>query len=272
VCQQGTKVKEFVKNLIKIVIFGGMIFIISRLFYLIWRVWFYILVAMPIIAMFPVLLLLTSSDKFYKQFFWLARNIWAPFILYGMGFFPVIRKEEKIIHNKSYMLVANHTSMTDIMLMLRTSPNPFVFVGKKELAKIPIFGLFYKRVCILVDRSNAQSRTAVYKRAQARLNSGLSICIFPEGGVPDDESIILDTFRDGAFRLAIEYQIPVVPISFADNKKRYPFRFFAGSPGKMRVKVHKFLSTQGLQTTDKVALKDKAYKIIEQELIKVQKQ
>ncbi|XLS29342.1 lysophospholipid acyltransferase family protein [Flavobacteriaceae bacterium M23B6Z8] len=249
-----------------------MIFLFRSLFYLIWRVWFYVLVAIPIIIMFPILLLLTSRDKFYKQFFWLARNVWATFVLYGMGFFPVIKRDEKIIRNKSYMLVANHTSMTDIMLMLRTSPNPFVFVGKKELVKIPVFGFFYKRVCIMVDRSSAQSRTAVYKRAQARLNDGLSICIFPEGGVPEDESVLLDEFRDGAFRLAIEYQIPVVPISFADNKKRFPFRFFGGSPGRMRVQIHKFLPTVGMQLEDKSKLREKVHQIIKQRLIKFQKE
>ncbi|HBK82377.1 MAG TPA: 1-acyl-sn-glycerol-3-phosphate acyltransferase, partial [Flavobacterium sp.] len=59
-------------------------------------------------------------------------------------------------NGKSYMLVANHTSMTDIMLMLcLVRNNPFVFVGKAELAKIPVFGFFYKRTCILVDRSNS---------------------------------------------------------------------------------------------------------------------
>ena len=249
-----------------------MIFILSRLFYFLWRVWYYILVALPILVLFPVLLILSSSDKYYKQFFWLARNIWAPFILYGMGFFPRIKKQQKIVRDKSYMLVANHTSMTDIMLMLRTSPNPFVFVGKKELAKIPVFGFFYKRVCILVDRSNAKSRTAVYKRAQARLNNGLSICIFPEGGVPEDETILLDTFRDGAFRLAIEYQIPLVPITFADNKKRYPFRFFAGSPGKMRVLVHEFFTTEGLKPEDKLVLKENTYKLIKNQLHNFQKE
>ncbi|WP_340201189.1 lysophospholipid acyltransferase family protein [Ascidiimonas sp. W6] len=249
-----------------------MIVLLRNLFYIIWRIWFYILVAIPIIILFPVLLVLSSRDKFYKQFFWLARNIWAPFVLFGMGFFPIIKKEEKIVKNKSYMLIANHTSMTDIMLMLRTSHNPFVFVGKKELAKIPLFGLFYKRVCIMVDRTSAKSRTAVYKRAQARLNSGLSICIFPEGGVPDDESILLDEFRDGAFRLAIEYQIPVVPISFADNKKRFPFRFFGGSMGKMRVQVHHFLPTKGMKIENKTVLKEQAYTVIKNQLKKFQKE
>ena len=168
-------------------------------------------------------------------------------ILYGMGFIPKIHEKQPMKKGKSYMLIANHTSMTDIMLMLEACKNPCVFVGKKELVKIPIFGFFYKRVCIMVDRSSAKSRSAVYNRAKARLDNGLSICIFPEGGVPDDESLVLDEFKDGAFRLAIEYQIPIVPMSFLDNKKRYSYTFFSGSPGVMRAIIHEFISTEGFQ-------------------------
>ena len=73
----------------------------------------------------------------------------------------------------------------------------------------------------------------------------MSICIFPEGGVPD-ESITLDTFKDGAFRMAINHQIQIVPITFGDNKKRFSYTFFSGSPGKMRAKVHHFIPTEGL--------------------------
>ena len=159
------------------------------------------------------------------------------------------------------MLVANHTSMLDIMLMLRVSRNPFVFVGKKELQNIPLFGFFYKRVCILVDRQDSRSRTAVYRRAQKRLNQGLSICIFPEAGVPD-ESIILDRFKDGAFKMAIAHEIPIVPMTFLDNKKRFPFRFFSGSPGQLRVKVHRFLDTGELGESDKSELRERTRNLI----------
>lgn len=184
-----------------------------------------------------------------------------------MGFYYKIEREEKMVKGKSYMLVANHTSMTDIMLMLVTSRNPFVFVGKKELSKIPIFGFFYKRTCILVDRNSSKSRFEVFKRAQMRLNQGLSICIFPEGGVPDDENILLDEFKDGAFRLAIEHQIPIVPMTFPDNKKRFSFNFLSGSPGLMRAKVHKFIPTEGLTLDDKKELKDKTRQVIYHQLL-----
>ncbi len=221
--------------------------------------------AIPIVIMMPFLFISILKESWYPYFFRMAR-IWAKVILFGMGFSIKIEVDEEIQPGKSYMFVTNHTSMTDIMLMLSAVKNPFVFVGKKELAKIPLFGFFYKRTCILVDRNNSKSRLAVFDRAQKRLNDGLSICIFPEGGVPHDESVILDDFKDGAFRLAIDHQIEVVPLTFADNKKRFSFTFFSGSPGIMRVKIHKFHSTKDKKTDYKNILKNNVREIILKQL------
>ncbi|MFD1062516.1 lysophospholipid acyltransferase family protein [Winogradskyella litorisediminis] len=233
-------------------------------FWIIYRIWFYVLVAIPILVLLPFLLLSISREQWYPYFFRLAR-FWAKFILIGMGFNYKIKREQTPDKNSSYMFVANHTSMTDIMLMLAAVKNPFVFVGKKELAKIPLFGFFYKRTCILVDRSSAKSRQAVFLRAQRRLKQGLSICIFPEGGVPE-ESILLDSFKDGAFRMAINQQIPIVPITFYDNKKRFSWTFFSGGPGKMRVKIHQFISTEGLTIDDTRNLNEKTRQLILKDL------
>lgn len=222
--------------------------------------------ATAILLLLPFLLVSILKEKWYPYFFVIAR-IWAKFILFGMGFYYKIKAEQKLEKGKSYMLIANHTSMTDIMLMYAVvKDNPFVFVGKKELAKIPLFGFFYKRTSILVDRQNTKSKQEVFEQAQKRLKQGLSICIFPEGGVPDS-SIILDEFKDGAFRLAIDHQIPIVPITFYDNKKRFSYKFLSGSPGKMRVKIHKFISTEGKTQQDKKALKEQSRTVIYNELI-----
>jgi len=234
-------------------------------FWTLYRIWFYILMAIPIIIMFPFLFISILSEKWYPYFFVMAR-IWAKIILFGMGFRVTVETEEEIIEGKSYMFVANHTSMTDIMLMLSVVKNPFVFVGKKELAKIPLFGFFYKRTCILVDRKSSKSRMAVFERAQKRLNQGLSICIFPEGGVPDDESVLLDEFKDGAFRLAVEHQIPIVPMTFADNKKRFSYTFFSGSPGLMRVKIHHFFDTKNQKPEYKKTVKENVRQVILKQL------
>ena len=240
--------------------------ILKYAFWIVWRIWFYLLVLVPIIILFPILFLTILSEKTYPQFFYIAR-FWAKIILYGMGFYYKVDFEQKLEKGKSYMLVANHTSMLDIMLtLIVVKNNPFVFVRKKELAKIPVFGFFFKRTCIMVDRTSSKSRFKVFELAQQRLAQGLSICIFPEGGVPDDENIILDEFKDGAFRLAIEHQIPIVPMTFIDNKKRFPFRFFSGTTGRMRVKVHPFIETKGLTLDKRQELKLQTRAIILKEL------
>ena len=103
-----------------------------------YRIWFYILVTVPIVILFPLLIVSIAKESWYPYFFKLAR-LWATIILFGMGFFPRIKRQTQYEKRKSYMFVSNHTSMTDIMLMLYVTRNPFVFVGKKELAKIPVF-------------------------------------------------------------------------------------------------------------------------------------
>ena len=239
---------------------------IKIIFWTLWRIWFYVLMTIPILIMFPFLVASILSEKGYPYFFKMAR-IWAKFILFGMGFYYKIDKNQTLDRHKSYMIVANHTSMVDIMLMLAVVKNPFVFVGKQELAKIPLFGFFYKRTCILVDRGCSKSRLEVFNQAQKRINRGLSVCIFPEGGVPNDESIVLDTFKDGAFRLAIEHQIPIVPITFGDNKKRFSYTFFSGSPGIMRVKVHSQVDTISKKGLDRKTIREEVREIIYSQLM-----
>ncbi|WP_339626303.1 lysophospholipid acyltransferase family protein [uncultured Maribacter sp.] len=231
-----------------------------------YRIWFHVLVAVPILIFFPFLVLFASREKWYPQFFWMARNLWAKPILYGMFCWPNVKYDQRLVKGSSYMLVANHTSMLDIMLMLVVSRNPFVFVGKKELVNIPLFGFFYKRVCIMVDRDDAQSRTGVYRRAQKRLQQGSSICIFPEGGVPE-EQVVLDNFKDGAFKMAIAHKIAVVPMTFYDNKKRFSFTFFSGGPGNCRAKVHRFVATDFLRPEDTSILRNSVRETILNDLI-----
>ena len=247
--------------------------ILKIIFWTLWRIWFYIMMGIPIIIMLPFLIVSILKEKWYSYFFIMAR-IWAKCILYGSGFYYRVENEQQLESHKSYMFVANHTSMADIMLMLAVVKHPFVFVGKKELSKIPLFGFFYKRTCILVDRGSQRSRMEVFNRAEKRLNQGLSICIFPEGGVPADETILLDSFKDGAFRLAIEHQIPIVPMTFADNKERFSYTFFSGSPGLMRVKVHSFVSTIGKTIENKKdikEIKEKVWGVIHHQLLEFMK-
>lgn len=229
--------------------------------WVIYRIWFYVLVGICTFVLSPFLIFSILKASWYPLFFRLAR-IWAKSILIGMGFHWNVKWQQPLQNGQSYVFVANHTSMTDIMLMFAIVKNhPFVFVGKKELAKIPLFGYFYKRTSILVDRSDVKSRKKVFDAAQERIQQGLSICIFPEGGVPD-ESVVLDFFKIGAFKLSVEHALPLVPMTFLDNKKRFSYNFFSGSPGILRVKVHNFLNPKDYNIDTLKLMSDKAYNYI----------
>lgn len=240
--------------------------LLKKIAWFLWKVWFYLLILVVILVFSPLLIISLSSDKFYRFFFILAR-MWAHIVFYGTGFRKKVLVKQRFDPKKSYMLTANHTSMMDIMLMLILVKNPFVFVGKKELAKLPIFGYFYKKACILVDRSSAVSRQKTMISAAEKLANGLSVCIFPEGGVPNDETVILDTFKDGAFRLAIDFSIPVVPMTFVGLKQMFPFRFFAGRPGVVMVYQHPFVLTKTLTQRDKPELKEQVREVILKPLV-----
>ncbi|WP_348739702.1 lysophospholipid acyltransferase family protein [Tenacibaculum sp. 190524A02b] len=235
-------------------------------FLLVWRVWFYVLMFSSIIIMLPFLLILTSSEKYYPTF-WKMMRAWSFLLVYGMGFRLKIEREETIESDKSYMFIANHASLLDPWVMIIMSKNPIVFVGKKELVKIPVFGFFYKKVVIMVDRGSERSRKRVYEMAKKRLQNGTSVGIFPEGLVPT-ENVALAPFKSGAFNLAIEYQIPLVPQIYYDCKRFFSWDFFKGGPGVFRVKQCKFIETDGLVLEDKDQLKEEAYSVIYDELTK----
>jgi 1-acyl-sn-glycerol-3-phosphate acyltransferase len=227
-----------------------------------WRIWFYVLAFCITLIILPFLLLSILSEKTFKVFFFLGR-LWSAVIFYGIGMRYKLLQGYKPDANSNYIIIANHTSMLDIMLMfIVVKNNPFVFVGKAELAKVPVFGFIYKRTCILVDRNNSKSKQNVYKRAANKIDSGVSVCIFPEGGVNDDESVVLDPFKDGAFRLAIEHELPILPITFYGLKEFFPFIKHKGKPGKVLVKIHEPIEVKNLSLENKKQLKEQCYNLI----------
>ena len=232
---------------------------------IIWRLWFYILFAASIIIMLPFLLVLTADEKYYPTF-WKMVRIFSKVLIYGTGFRIDKTMEQEIDRNKSYMFCPNHSSLLDPFILAAMSKNPIVFIGKKELVKIPIFGFFYKKTVIMVDRSSNSSKKRVYEMAKKRLQNGTSMGIFPEGLVPT-EDVILSPFKKGAFNLAIEFQMPIVPTTYYDCKRLYSWNFFKGSPGTFRVKQHQFIETKGmLLEEDRDYLLNRTFDIIYNEL------
>ncbi|MEO9570521.1 MAG: lysophospholipid acyltransferase family protein [Polaribacter sp.] len=215
--------------------------------------------------MSPLLLIFTLKEAYY-HLLWKLVRIWSRVLIYGMGFGLKFQLDEKIEPNKSYMFCPNHASFMDPFILIISSKNPIVFVGKKELAKIPVFGFFYKRVVIMVDRSNPESRKRVFEMAKKRLQNGVSMAIFPEGLVPA-EDVVLAPFKKGAFSLAIEFNVPIVPQVYYDCKRLFSWNFFKGGFGVFRVRQHQFISTDRLTLKDVDQLKEETFNIIYRDLV-----
>lgn len=234
-------------------------------FYIIWRIWFFFWVLIPLVIFSPLLLIVCSSEKYYP-ILWKFLRGWSFFLIFIMGFRLKVVREQQLNSNQSYMFCANHASLFDGWVLVALSKKPVVFVGKRELTKIPVFGFFYKKVVITVDRSSPESRRKVYTEAKKRLKNGTSIVIFPEGLVPT-ENVILAPFKNGAFSLAIEHQIPIVPQIYYDCKRLFSWDAFKGHPGVFRIKQLNFIKTEGLTIQDKETLKQKTFDIMYNELI-----
>ena len=238
--------------------------LLQKFLQILWRIWFLLIAAFLVVVFSPLVFFLVYFDKI--RFFNRLKRIGANLILFLMGF--VIKTEglENIDYSKQYMIIGNHTSVLDILLMIKIFKSPFVFVGKEELSKFPVFGYFYKKTNITVDRSSPKSKKEVYDQVENFTKQGLSIVIYPEGTIPD-EKVVLAPFKNGAFRMAIEHQLPILPIVFPDNKKRFPYRWTGGSPGMIHIKILPPINTTELNINETSDLRDYAYSKIYTELI-----
>ena len=119
----------------------------------------------------------------------------------------------------------------------------------------------------MVDRSSFRSRKRVFEIAKKRLQNGVSMAIFPEGLVPTEE-VVLAPFKRGAFSLAIEFQIPIIPQAYYDCKRFFSWDLLKGRPGTLRVHQHNFLETKGMSVKqDMDTLKNKTFNILYDDLV-----
>lgn len=211
-----------------------------------WRGWMILLGAVLTLTLGIPVLLLSIRKEHYPYAYKMIR-IWCFGMFYGMGFRYTLTAltEKKIDPKTQYVFIANHTSIMDVMLPCILMPHhPLCYVGKKELVKIPVFGTIYKRICVMVDRKSARSRAEVYRRCSERMEEGQSIVIFPEGGVPDNPHVILDSFKDGAFVLAHKHHSPILVYTFVGLKEMFPFDASKGRPGRIKIFFNDILAPE----------------------------
>jgi len=127
---------------------------------------------------------------------------------------------ENIDHYKKYVVVSNHQSLADIILMYKTRMQ-FKWVAKDSLFKIPILGWNMRLARhIRLERGDFSSIKRVYREASQWLRNGVSVVFFPEGTRSDNQE--MGTFQNGAFKLAIKEKVPILPIKIEGTKDAIP--------------------------------------------------
>ncbi len=118
---------------------------------------------------------------------------------------------ENIARGRTYVIVANHQSMADIALLFQTRMQ-FKWVAKESLFRVPILGWCMSLVRhVRLARNNLSSIRHAYKQAETWVDKGISVMFFPEG--TRTHTGAMGKFRNGAFKLACEKQIPILPIA-----------------------------------------------------------
>lgn len=171
-------------------------------------------------------------------------------------------------HNKAYIFACNHNSFLDGIAICLAIPNDFRPLGKVELLKIPVFGLMYRHVVILVNRNSVESRHKSMLTMVKKMKEGISILIFPEGTM-NKGADWLQPFMNGAFSLAIEVQRPIVPMIMHNSKKVMPRTpNYTLQPGIIKINFLPPVATSGLNKNDIDSLKSEVYLQIEKNLIR----
>ena len=215
--------------------------------------------------LYPLLYLFSHNPAHYKYMNKL-RRVWAFLSSAFAGIFYSFTYEAPLDRNKTYIICPNHTSNLDISAMCLLVKGDYSFMGKDELSEGIVTRLFFRTVDVPVNRDSKMSSYRAFKKAMKKLESGITMIIFPEGGIADDYPPKVQEFKKGPFRLAIEAKIPIVPVTSLntwnvlwDTGKR-----FGSKPGICRVFVHKPIKTDHLTIDDADNLRDEVYRIIRQ--------
>ncbi len=193
----------------------------------------------------------------------MAARIWSPFLVYGSYSKFEVQGAGRIDFSRPHVFVANHSSMIDICALFMAIPVPLRFVLKAELGKVPFLGWYTRAMgMVLIKRAGARDTARQLQRAVDLLGQGHSLAAFPEG--TRSTTGRLRRFKSGAFKVAINAGVAVVPVAIDGTGQVMPPGGFHIRPGHIRVRLGEPLLTEELRPSDAQQLADHARRAIEQ--------
>lgn len=238
--------------------------IVTRLYSL-----YIIAVFISLFFIFLIPFLIIAQHKNW-HFLGLKINHYWAVLFFRLSFIPHrITYQYKPKKGNQYIICANHFSFLDIPA-LGLLPITFKFFGKSSLATIPVFGYMYRKIHITVNRSSLVSRRQSFEQANEALDHGHNLAIFPEGGIFSQKPPKMINFKDGAFLLATQKNIPILPVTFINNYQILPDdNQFLINRSCCYITVHPPVLADGKTDQSIRELKKAVFEIIQNELNKV---
>lgn len=194
------------------------------------------------------------------EYFRQISKVWIRVFFFLAGCGLKIKGKENFKAGQKYIVTCNHNSLMDILVATPFIPGANKTIAKAELAKIPIFGLVYKRGSILVDRNDKKSRADSFRKMKGVLALGMHMCIYPEG-TRNKTNLPLKEFHDGAFKLAAETSTPIIPALIFNTKKILPpEKTFYFHPAKMEIHFLKPVTIS--EEENYKSFKERVYKLM----------
>lgn len=167
----------------------------------------------------------------------LCAKTWARINSYATPMLVTVIGRENVDPQQSYVIVSNHQSQFDIFVLYGWLDIDFKWVMKQELRKVPVIGIACERLGhIYVDRSNREAALASIDGAKQRIVDGTSVLFFPEGTRSRDK--LMRPFKKGAFRMALDLQLPILPVSIQGTREILPSDTLDLYPGRATMIIH----------------------------------
>jgi 1-acyl-sn-glycerol-3-phosphate acyltransferase len=234
--------------------------IVKNIFARIWALWALIIFIITFIIIFiPSMAAYFIDDPKGQIYFIKISRLWMNIWLPLAGCPVTIKGRENFKPNTAYVVVFNHNALLDIPLSAPYVPGSNKTIAKASFAKIPLFGLFYEKGSILIDRKSEQSRRKSFEEMKKVLLTGMNMCIYPEG-TRNRSDEPLKPFYDGAFKLAVDVKKEVVPCIIFNTKKAMPIdKFFYLLPTKLEMHFLPPVSSENITSKE---LKEKVFAIM----------
>ncbi|MFH1624216.1 MAG: lysophospholipid acyltransferase family protein [Pseudomonadota bacterium] len=230
-------------------------------------IYFWMVLIFSTVMAFAVAVLVLPFNRGGKAIHLIGR-IWGRLNLATSGVKLETRGLENIIKERPQVLMSNHQSIYDIFA-LSTLPLPVRWIAKKELFRIPALGwLMLMAGCVSIDRSSLRKALIGMDSAQAKINNGASILIFPEGTRSYDG--VLQPFKKGGFVLALKTKAPIVPITIIGSAKIMQRGTKKVHPGNIEMIIDEPIEPLNSEVKDKEGLIRRVREVISKNLSNAQ--